>query len=442
MANTLHDLPYSVAAAPTEVLDDEAIRQREAKTIRKGFGQRTTVRGVVAEDFQSGVVDAIRANGSVVDVGPVRLELARDFGFCYGVDRAIDYAYETRREFPDRRVFLTTEIIHNPRVNKRMLEMGIRFLHGQYADGATVGEIRANDVVVLPAFGVSQEELKQLIERGCTIVDTTCGSVINVWKKVASYARAGITSVIHGKYKHEETIATASQATSRGGHCLVVLNLDEADYVADYIRRRGDRAEFMERFAKASSAGFDPDLHLTKIGVANQTTMLASESLEVSRRLGEAMRERWGHEAADRFHAFDTICPATQERQDAMLAMLNRDTPLDLALVVGGFNSSNTSQLLEIAARRTRAYHIEDVGGLVSATTIRHKPYGQPQQDDEGWLDWWRNRAAGTKASVGITGGASTPNRVIGDTIERLLDLMQIDRAERDRVFALEQPSA
>lgn len=395
----------------------------EARIIRKGFGNRGEVGQVVAEDFKSRLIDWLRAHDFRLDLGRVRVELAREFGFCYGVDRAIDYAYETRQEFPDKRIFLTTEIIHNPRVNKRLIDMGIRFLSGPYADGSTLADVTPEDVVIVPAFGVSTTEMDGLLERGCVIVDTTCGSVMNVWKKVDRYAREGFTSVIHGKHYHEETIATASRATSRGGHYLVVLNKTEAQRACDYIRHGGDRDAFLSAFAKSVSPGFDPDQHLQRVGVANQTTMLSSESLEISRMFGDAMRDRWGAEnIGQHFAAFDTICPATQERQDAMLAMLGRETPPDLSIVIGGFNSSNTGHLVEIANRRSVAYHVEDADAL-RPDSILHKPFGQKPVEKFGWLEEFAGRAP---LSIGFTGGASTPNRVIGDTIYKTLELFGI----------------
>ena len=336
------------------------------------------------------------------------------------MDRAVDYAYQTRKRFPDRRVCLTGEIIHNPHVNDRLRAQGIEILTDPGADASTLGP---NDVVILPAFGVSISELAALEARGCTLVDTTCGSVLNVWKNVRRYAQEGFTSVIHGKVKHEETRATASQATQfPGGHFLVVLDETEARIACDYIRHGGDRAAFLARFAGAISPGFDPDLHLDRIGCANQTTMLMAESLAIGELFRAAMRDRHGDaRLADRFRTFDTICSATQERQDAVLTMLAEE-PLQLMVVIGGYNSSNTCNLARICSEKVRTFHIADPSCLVSAVEIRHRPIGQPstaparEAVTRGWLP------AGAIV-VGLTAGASTPNNLVGQAIRRLQEL-------------------
>ncbi|MGQ0732962.1 MAG: 4-hydroxy-3-methylbut-2-enyl diphosphate reductase, partial [Acidobacteriota bacterium] len=310
---------------------------------RKGLDLKHEVAGLLAQSYHSELVQQIKANDYRFHSGRLSILLAREFGFCYGVDRAVDYAYQARRRFPDRRVFLTGEIIHNPHVNEQLRGQGIRFLSDPDED---VGRVGAGDVVILPAFGVPVDELARLTSAGCTLVDTTCGSVLNVWKNVTRYARDGFTSVIHGKYWHEETRATASQAADQG-HYLVVLDRDEAALAAAYIRKSGApsperRALFLERFAPAASAGFDPDVHLQRIGCANQTTMLSSESVAVGEMFRQAMADRYGtEELPERFKAFDTICSATQDRQDAVLQLLQEE-PLDLMVVIGGFNSSNT----------------------------------------------------------------------------------------------------
>jgi 4-hydroxy-3-methylbut-2-enyl diphosphate reductase len=349
--------------------------------------------------------------------GRLTTHLAREFGFCYGVERAVDYAYQTRKRFPDRRVYLTDEIIHNPHVNDRLRAQGVRFLSDA---GERLASLGPDDVVILPAFGVSVSEMLALERQGVTLVDTTCGSVLNVWKNVRRYAQEGFTAVIHGKMHHEETRATASQAAQYpGGHFVVVLDRDEAEVVGRFIRAGGDRAAFLERFGHAVSDGFDPERDLERIGCANQTTMLMSESLAIGELLRQAMIDRHGDaEAARRFRAFDTICSATQERQDAVIALLEARR-LDLALVIGGYNSSNTCNLARICAERVPTFHIADAESLVSASMIRHRPVGQPstgrvpEETTRGWLP------AG-EIVVGLTAGASTPNNIIGQAVERL----------------------
>jgi 4-hydroxy-3-methylbut-2-enyl diphosphate reductase len=385
---------------------------------RKGLNMKEAVAGELAAAYDSRVVDEVRANDYTFTSERLTVHLAREFGFCYGVDRAVDYAYQARRRFPGRNVFLTGEIIHNPHVNDRLRDNGIRFLSDQGESRDTLGP---EDVVILPAFGVTVGEMAQLTAQGCTLVDTTCGSVLNVWKNVTRYAQDGFTSIIHGKMKHEETRATASQALRyTGGRYLVVLDREEARVVCDYIRQGGDRTAFMARFAAASSPGFDPDRDLVRIGCANQTTMLMSESLSIGEMFREAIAERYGADSVSaHFRAFDTICSATQERQDAVIALLN-EQPLDLMLVVGGYNSSNTCNLARICADRVRTFHIAEPDCLVSSAEIRHRPVGAPSTTtgrEDVTRDWLPLEGPLT---VGLTAGASTPNNIVGQVISRL----------------------
>ncbi|MBI4374320.1 MAG: 4-hydroxy-3-methylbut-2-enyl diphosphate reductase [Deltaproteobacteria bacterium] len=376
--------------------------------IRKGFGLKQVVEDDLIRDYHSGIVSKIIEAGNLYSEKDVTFHLARQFGFCYGVDRAVDLAYETRKRFPDRRIFLTAQIIHNPRVNKNLSEMGIRFLE-DYSG------VQKNDVVVLPAFGATASQIRMLQERGCVLVDTTCGSVLNVWKRVESYASQGFTSMIHGKYYHEETLATSSRVLRfPEGRYLVVFDMEETESVCRYIEKGGDRAKFLERFEKQVSPGFDPDLDLARIGVANQTTMLMSESLAISEKIKKSFVKKYGEEKlALHFRNFDTICSATEDRQNAMKDLIEKE--FDLMIVIGGFNSSNTNQLAKIAAARVKTYHIEDKGCLVSASRIRHKPVGKFEaMVEENWLP-------PGKIQIGITSGASTPKQVMGDVIERIL---------------------
>jgi 4-hydroxy-3-methylbut-2-enyl diphosphate reductase len=385
---------------------------------RKGLDMKEAVAAELAAAYHSGIVDDVRANDFRYDAGRLTVHLAREFGFCYGVDRAVDYAYQARRRFPEQHVYLTGEIIHNPHVNDRLRAAGIRFLSETPGSWDALG---ANDVVILPAFGVTVGDMARLADQGCTLVDTTCGSVLNVWKNVIRYAQDGYTAVIHGKIKHEETRATASQALKYPqGRFLVVLDRSEAQLVCDYIRAGGDAGAFLRRFGDAVSPGFDPDRDLDRIGCANQTTMLMSESLEIGEMLRAAVADRHGEaDLARHFRAFDTICSATQERQDAVLALL-ASQPLDLMLVVGGYNSSNTCNLARICAERVTTYHIADPDCLVSAGEIRHRPVGAPSTTVSAELVSRNWLAAGIPLSIGLTAGASTPNNIVGEVIERL----------------------
>jgi 4-hydroxy-3-methylbut-2-enyl diphosphate reductase len=385
---------------------------------RKGLDMKEAVAGELAAAYHSTLVDRVRAEDYRHENGRLTLHLAREFGFCYGVDRAVDYAYQAVARFPGRNVFLTGEIIHNPHVNERLRASGIRFLSDPEERGR---ELAAEDVVILPAFGITVQDMLAYSERGCTLVDTTCGSVLNVWKNVVRYAQDGFTAVIHGKVKHEETQATASQALKYPrGRYLVVLDREEADVVCQYIRGGGDRSAFLARFAGAASPGFDPDVDLERIGCANQTTMLMSESLDIGEMFRAAMTDRYGAADLDRhFRAFDTICSATQERQDAVEALLASE-PLDLMIVVGGYNSSNTCNLARICAARVRTYHIADPGCLISGDRIRHRPVGArwTARADEVVTERWLPAAG--RVVVGLTAGASTPNNIVGQVIETL----------------------
>jgi 4-hydroxy-3-methylbut-2-enyl diphosphate reductase len=389
---------------------------------RKGLDLKDAVAGALSADYDSGLVEAIKTDGYRYTSGRLTVHLAHEFGFCYGVDRAIDYAYQARRRFADRQVFLTGEIIHNPNVNDKLRAAGIRFLSDA---GESAERLGPEDVVILPAFGVAVADLADFQSRGCTLVDTTCGSVLNVWKNVTRYARDGYTALIHGKYKHEETRATASQAlTFPGGRYLVVLDRAEADVVCDYIRHGGDRDAFLARFAHAASPGFDPDRDLARVGLANQTTMLMSESLEIGVVVEQAFRDRYGDAAlAEHYRAFDTICSATQERQDAVVDLLDRES-VDLMVVIGGYNSSNTCNLARLCAERVPTFHIADAECLASGQTIRHRPVDAPKSSameiaTAGWLP-------DGPLIVGLTAGASTPNAIVGRVVQRLADLTAV----------------
>ena len=391
---------------------------------QKGFGLKAAVGPVLAESYHSGLVERIKGLGYEARAGQLRLKLAREFGFCYGVDRAVEYAYETRQRFPERRIFLSGEIIHNPEVNGRLQGMGIRILPEAGDPTGRYAEVGSDDVVILPAFGVPVAEMEHLKGKGCVLVDTTCGSVLNVWKNVHKYGRDGFTAVIHGKHYHEETKATASQAlTHAGGHYLCVRDREEAGYVCGFIRGELSGEEVRTRFAHASSPGFDPTRDLSRIGLANQTTMLMSESLEIQELLRRAMVDRYGEpELPARFRAFDTICSATQDRQDAVNAML-AEGGLDLMVVVGGYNSSNTQALARICAARLPTYHI-DAARCIEPEGIRHRPLGSPAEESRaGWLP------AGP-VRIGLTAGASTPNNVVGDVVARILALRGLTPAD------------
>jgi 4-hydroxy-3-methylbut-2-enyl diphosphate reductase len=390
---------------------------------RKGFGLKGAIEGQRDADYHSGLVDLLRARDYTLAVGALTFRLAREFGFCYGVDRAVDYAYETRHKFPDRRLLLVGEIIHNPHVNRKLEQMGIEFLH-HGADGEfDFSAVTPDDVVIMPAFGVTIRDFERLRTIGCVMVDTTCGSVLNVWKRVEGYARDGFTAVIHGQHYHEETKATASQVMKYpGGRYLVVFNMEEARVVCDYIEQGGDLEAIAERFGQRHSPVFDFTRDLQRVGIANQTTMLSGESLAIAEEFRRSMERRYGADAiAAHFRTFDTICSATQERQDAVVTLLQE--PLDVMLVVGGYNSSNTTHLAALVeSHGVKAYHIEDANCVDPvAGTIRHQLVGQKVEiETAAWL--------GDARRIGITAGASTPNNKVGETIARVAAMAGLER--------------
>ncbi len=382
------------------------------------------VQAQVLSHYRSELVERIRANGSFLAADNIVIKLAKEFGFCYGVERAIDLAYAARKSFPpEKPIFLLGEIIHNPEVNDQIRNLGIKTISNKPTD-EEMALLNRDDVVIIPAFGTEVATRRKLEEKGCVLVDTTCGDVMSVWKRVHQYSKESVTSIIHGKAEHEETKATTSQATKYGsGHYLVVFNLAETDYVCNYILNGGNKEEFLARFKGAYSTGFDPEKHLQAVGVANQTTMLRGETEEVQRRLKAAMEKKYGAASVDQhFRFFDTICGATQDRQDALQKLLAQ--PLDMLIVIGGYNSSNTSHLAEMGEAKLPTYFIKNAAKMVSDNLILH--YNQHKKVEVETRDWL---PAG-KVTIGITAGASCPNNLIEDTIRRLFELRGISVQE------------
>lgn len=378
---------------------------------RKGFGHEAEVAGVLKSEYQSHLIQEIRENNYTLKRGDVTIRLAESFGFCWGVERAVAMAYETRQHFPTEQIWITNEIIHNPSVNQRLRDMKVGFISVE-KDEKDFSVVDAGDVVILPAFGASVQEMQLLNDKGCKIVDTTCPWVSKVWNTVEKHKKKAYTSIIHGKYNHEETVATSSFADKY----LIVLNLAQAEYVSDYILNGGSRDEFMTKFSRACSDGFDPDTDLERIGIANQTTMLKSETELIGKLFERTMMRKYGpSELNEHFQSFNTICDATQERQDAMLQLV--DEKLDVMVVIGGFNSSNTTHLQEMAIeRKIPSYHIDSAERIGPGNRVEHKPLGGNLEVQENWLP------AGPIV-VGITSGASTPDKVVEDTIERIFGL-------------------
>jgi 4-hydroxy-3-methylbut-2-enyl diphosphate reductase len=374
------------------------------------------VHAQVEKHYRSELVEKIRAQGGVLQVGNTTIRLAKEFGFCYGVERAIDLAYAAGKVFTDRRIFLLGEIIHNPDVNAQMDALGIQHLAVHPSD-ADLKNLKADDVVIVPAFGAEVSVIDTVKALGCQIVDTTCGDVMSVWKRVRQNASERVTSIIHGKASHEETRATASRALGADGlgHFVIVLDLKESQQVADFMINGGDPAEFLTAFRVAVSPGFDPLQHLQRIGVANQTTMLRSETEAIQNLLREAVAKRDGGNTAN-FRYFDTICGATQDRQDALFQLLNES--LDMLMVVGGYNSSNTTHLAEIGSEKLPTWFIRNADCLTSPNEIRHFDlHAKKEIISKDWLPDRKN------LTIGITAGASCPNSLIEDALRRLLEL-------------------
>jgi len=385
------------------------------------------VQAQVLTHYRSELVERIRAGGGVLSAGELTVKLAKEFGFCYGVERAIDRAYAAKKHFsevsPQTPIYLLGEIIHNPEVNDQIRNMGIQIISPKPTD-AELENLKSGDAVIIPAFGTEVGTRKKIEAKGCVIVDTTCGDVMSVWKRVRQYSKENVTSIIHGKAKHEETKATTSQARAYGsGHYLVVFTLAETDYLCNYILNGGNKSEFLDKFKGAHSDGFDPDVHLKAVGVANQTTMLRGETMEVQNRIKNAMSQKFGATEIDKhFRFFDTICGATQDRQDALEKLFN--DPLNLLIVIGGYNSSNTSHLAEMGEAKLPTYFIKNAAMMESDKMIRH--WNQHTLKEVETLDW----LPPGKITVGITAGASCPNNLIEDAIRRLFQLRGVSVQE------------
>ncbi|MFN9649670.1 MAG: 4-hydroxy-3-methylbut-2-enyl diphosphate reductase [Pseudanabaena sp.] len=396
-------------------LDTQAMRrslQKSPNYFRQGFGHGEAAESTMRSQYHSNLIQTIREHDYIYTQGDVTIYLAKSFGFCWGVERAVAMAYETRTQFPTEKVWITNEIIHNPSVNARLKEMEVQFVPVNSDGTKDFSGIEQGDVVILPAFGASIQETQLFDRLGTKIVDTTCPWVSKVWNRVEKHKKSDFTSIVHGKYNHEETIATSSYAN----RYLVVLNMKEAEYVANYMLNGGDREEFIAKFSKAMSVDFDPDRDLERVGVANQTTMLKGETEAIGKLFERTMMQKYGVEHLnEHFLAFNTMCDATQERQDAMFEIV--EEPIDLMIVIGGYNSSNTTHLQEIAIERNLpSYHIDDVHRIISAEVIEHKPLGKAIEQATNWLPTG-------KIKIGVTSGASTPDRVVEDVINRIFEL-------------------
>jgi 4-hydroxy-3-methylbut-2-enyl diphosphate reductase len=353
-----------------------------------------------------------RERGGRLEAGGLRIRLAESFGFCQGVPRAVELALDAARASGPR-LFVTGEIIHNPAINEELRRAGALLLPPAETPGRFAG-VGPEDRVIIPAFGTPRAEEQELARIGCTVIDTTCGWVRRVWRAAGEFASAGLTVVIHGRAEHEETRATASRVP---GPWIVARDVAAAEDLARFVGAGpGERVAGWPS-PTAASPGFDPGRDLDRLGLVNQTTMLSGETERIAAILRAALRRRWGAEPGpDRFRALDTFCPATQRRQDAVRRLIERGE-VGRLIVVGGFRSSNTAHLARLGAERVPGFHVEDATCLIDRDSIRHLPPGASEPVvTRGWLP----EPPGT---IGVSAGASTPDRETGSILARLLEL-------------------
>jgi 4-hydroxy-3-methylbut-2-enyl diphosphate reductase len=356
-----------------------------------------------------------------LDFGPVTFLIPRHFGFCYGVENAIDIAYRTVEENPGKNIYLLSEMIHNPTVNEDLLKRGVKFLFD--TDGSTripLESLQEDDIVIVPAFGTTIEIQEKLQKQGIDPYqyNTTCPFVEKVWKRGHQLGKKGYSLVVHGKHEHEETRATFSQSADHSP-VVVVLNPEEAQILADIMTEKRPLSDFEKYFGHKSTKGFDPMTHMEFFGVINQTTMLATETQEVMDILKKAAEERFGEENVLNHFAdtSDTLCYATNENQSATYALA--DAQPDIAIVVGGYNSSNTMHLVEILEHHCPTYHIRDAGEFENGTSINHfNQWEKEMRTTENWLP------EGEKSlNIALTSGASCPDVLVDEVLLKILDL-------------------
>jgi len=428
----------SSATGEAEWTKDREMRKKDKRLVmmkkeqfhRRGFKEvRDGVESTMEQEYKSELVDEMKKDEYVLEREGVKVHLAKDFGFCWGVERSIALAYEAVRHFPDRKVHITNELIHNPEVNDKLDDMGVQFIEKLGEGKKNFDTVGDGDVVILPAFGASFEEMEHFDKQNVEVVDTTCPWVSKVWNTVDTHQKKGLTSVIHGKYGHEETIATTSFCEDY----ICVKDMKEAQMVADYITDaddKMDKADFLEHFKNAISDGFDPDVMLTKVGLANQTTMYKKETRAIGQLLQKAMMAKYGPiESKDHYMEFDTICDATQERQDAVhdLVENSSDLGLDFILVIGGWDSSNTAHLLEIPHKAgVRSFHINRAECIGADNTITHRTVEGEIVTEPFILDMDR------EVVMGVTSGASTPDGAVQDSLSSIFLMKKLHDAKKE----------
>ncbi|MEO1021872.1 MAG: 4-hydroxy-3-methylbut-2-enyl diphosphate reductase [Bacteroidota bacterium] len=375
---------------------------------------------------------------SILDFGPVRFLVPRFFGFCYGVENAIDIAYRALEEQPDKNIYLLSEMIHNPTVNEDLLGRGVRFLFETDATPLIpLDTLSADDIVVVPAFGTTREIEEQLKAKGINPYqyNTTCPFVEKVWKRGKQLGKKEYALVVHGKHEHEETRATFSQSAEHSA-VVVVLNPDEATLLGEILTEQRPLSDFETYFGHKSTPGFNPLIDMERFGVINQTTMLATETQEVMDILKAAAIQRYGDsDILDHFaDTSDTLCYATNENQSATLALAGAEA--DLALVVGGYNSSNTMHLVEILEHSFPTYHVRDASEVKNAAEIQH-------------FDQWKKAILTTKnwlpdnqpLTIGITSGASCPDVLVDEVMLRVLEFFDETRSVEEVIAPFEEPA-
>ncbi|MFB6306756.1 MAG: 4-hydroxy-3-methylbut-2-enyl diphosphate reductase [Flavobacteriales bacterium] len=360
---------------------------------------------------------------TLLDFGPVRFYIARHFGFCYGVENAIEIAYKTLEQHPDKRIFLLSQMIHNPEVNNDLTNKGIHFIMDTKGNKfMELDELNPEDIVIIPAFGTTIEMMEDLNQRGVEVkqYDTTCPFVTAVWKRAGKLGQKDHTVIIHGKPDHEETRATFSHS-EKEAPSIIVRNIEEARILTDFIKGKNRKEDILDFFQGNYSEGFDPQKHLKKVGVVNQTTMLASETQAIADHFKQTMKEVYGEENMKEHFADtkDTLCYATNDNQNATYGLLEKNA--DLAVVVGGYNSSNTTHIVELCESKFPTYFISSEREIESPYKINHFDFhSQKRISTENYLPQDKS-----PVDIVLTSGASCPDSSVDKVLKKLLGFFE-----------------